>query len=221
MDKEDYNAEDTHLQPFLLRATGALAVLGCAVMVATTVAAAIVVEDKNWMADTISDLAAGRWEEIQDGGIYALVMAAAAAAAGSANLHPGRLAWSIGVLALVICVPCMTVIAAREAYSPTSPGTPIHIYVVSLMGLAMTAGPCLMAAGAARIWRGWQPIFWIAGLGFGALIPVFFFLVPTSLDGLVERMMGVLALTWIGGLGVLLWRSGDHVGKRQETGSSH
>ncbi|AUH32526.1 DUF998 domain-containing protein [Paracoccus tegillarcae] len=214
MSRFEYLPEDTQINPVLMRAMAVLAVSGCAAMLIATVAAAAVVDDKNWMADTISDLAAGRWEQIQDFGIYALIMATAAAATGAANLHLGGTRWALGCIALVIAVPCMVIIAAREAYSPTNDGTPVHYYVVLLMGAMLTAGPLLMAPGAARVARGWQTTFVIAGLGFGALVPIFFFVVPTSHDGLVERVMGLFAMLWIGGLGVMFWNAASHIERR-------
>ena len=215
----DYLPEDSQINPLLMRALAVLVLGGCLDMIGTTVAAAIVVDDKSWLADTISDLAAGRWEEIQDSGIYALILATAAAAAGAANLHPGRTCWTLGILALVISVPCMVVIAAREAYSPQEAGFEVHIYSVGVMGLMLTAGPVLMSAGAARIAPSWRTVFLISGLGFGALIPVFFWLVPTSLDGLIERLMGLLAILWIGGLGVMFWNAANAISQRFGTGT--
>ncbi|MEL6516515.1 MAG: DUF998 domain-containing protein, partial [Pseudomonadota bacterium] len=102
--------------PLLLRISAGIALLGTVLLIGSNVVGSMVVDNHDWVADTVSDLAAGRWEIIQDFGLYGY--AAGLAALGLAVAHirmPGR-GWTIAALSLAALAIIVTVIGARNEY---------------------------------------------------------------------------------------------------------
>ena len=177
-------------------------VLGCALFVLigvliagfAIVAADIYVPDNDFIADTISEMAAGhttRW--IADLGIYGLALAVLAAALGCAHIHPGHNFWSFGTGALGIMAFVIFMIGVRDEYGDgDSEGIAIHIYLVYALGALMAAAPLLLSRAAGLISHGHLVALRILGILWIVAAPIFFF-VPDSVDGLYERGLGVIA----------------------------
>lgn len=191
----------------LLAACGALGLLGGLALIVTNVWGSLVVEGHDWMADTISYLAVGERQTIQDVGLYAYAAGIVAVAIGAAHLHLGGRRWSLGILCLAAIAAIVIVVGAREVYAPGPPrGVQIHIYLVYLMGVLWLAAPVLMAEGLGHVSR--RLARWSVALGllWAALAPVFF-LVPTGYDGLVERLLALVTIAWVSTISVTFLRA--------------
>lgn len=176
-------------QPQLVSIIAAYAVCACAVSAISVLIADFVVPDHDWMADTISDLGAGKFEFIVDIGIYALSSALIATSLMAAHVHLGGWRWSIGEVGLAVLGLIVFLIGARNEYGDRdNEGVVIHIYLVYALGLLMAVIPAVMANGAARVGSGF-------GLGLIAIsvlwclsAPVFFFL-PTEITAYMSAIL--------------------------------
>lgn len=183
--------------PLLLIVCGLLGFFGAASLIVTNAIGSMVVPDHDWMADTVSDLAAGEYEWIQDFGLHAYAAGLLACAIASAHYHLGTGKWSLGILCLAVLALCVEIIGARNEYGDgDDEGIVIHIYLVYGLGVFFTAAPLLMASGLGRI----RPIYkWISigcGLLWAGAAPVFF-LLPTGIDGAWERGLGIITIVWV------------------------
>ena len=186
-------------QPVLILALALLAVFGCLALASSILIADFVVPDHDWVADTISDLGAGRYEFIVDIGLYTFSAALIGLAVLAAHVHLGAWDWSVGIIALVIFGLLVFLIGARNEYGDNdSDGWVIHAYLVYALGLAMTVACFALARGAARASPRYRTILIATGIVWVISAPVFFFL-PTDIDGIYERYLGgvsfVLVLT--------------------------
>ena len=193
---------------FMLISCGLIGLGGCLALVGGNVIGSIVVPDHDWIADTISDLAAGRYERIQDFALFGYAAALIACAIGAAHHHLGGRRWTGGVFCLALLAFTVTVIGARDEYGDAdSDGIVIHIYLVYALGVLFAAAPLLMAGGMGREAQRFR---WIS-IGCAALwiltAPIFFFL-PTGIDGLYERGLGLISIVWISTLSWMLFRAG-------------
>lgn len=188
--------------PGLIAICAVAALLGALALTLSILIAPLFVPDYDWIADTISDLGAGEYEFIVDIGLYAYGTGLAFLAVGSAHTHPGGTGWSIGTLILVALAFIVIIIGARNEYGDgDSEGVVIHVYLVYALGLGFAVAPFAMAGGA-----GSGMAVWFRALGalWCLAAPVFFFL-PTGMDGVYERGLGVIALAWTSCLAWLLW----------------
>ncbi len=183
--------------PTLLTACAWLGIVGCALVVGGNLLGSFLVPDYDFLADTVSDLAAGRYEVIQDVAIYAHAAAAVALAVAAAHLQPDGRRWSLGILFLCLMALLETIIAARNEYGDgDAGGIVIHLWLVLPLGLLYIAAPLAMARGMAR-WRPEARRTCIAVAVFLAVgIPAYWF-VPTGWDGLAERALGLANLAWM------------------------
>lgn len=106
----------TENQPMLMLILGWYVIVGCAALAVSILIADFVVPDHDWIADTISDLGAGRYEFIVDIGLYAYSAAVLSAALLAAHVHMGGKGWSVGILALLIFGMLVFLIGARNEY---------------------------------------------------------------------------------------------------------
>lgn len=182
------------IEPQLLRGLGYCALAGCGLFILSVLIADFVVPDHDWIADTISDLGAGRYEFIVDIGLYAFSAALISVALLAAHAHMGGWRWSLGVVGFALFGLIVFLVGARNEYGDRdSEGVVIHSYLVYAIGLLMAAVPWLMAEGAGRARAGYGRVL----VGISALwivsAPWFFFL-PDGIDGLYERGLGFIAM---------------------------
>ncbi|MGY3439019.1 MULTISPECIES: DUF998 domain-containing protein [unclassified Marinovum] len=170
------------------------AAIGCAIFVVSILIADVVVPNHDWIADTISDLGAGRYEFIVDIGIYAFAAALICVALLGAHVHLGGTGWSLGVIGLALGGLIVFLIGARNEYGDNdSDGVVIHIYLVYALGVLFAAVPLLMRHGAKRVSVAHAralvglAVLWIISA------PIFLFL-PTGIDGVYERYLGIIAM---------------------------
>jgi len=183
----------TENQPMLMLILGWYVIVGCAALAVSILIADFVVPNHDWVADTISDLGAGRYEFIVDIGLYAYSAAVLSVALLAAHVHMGGTRWSVGILALLIFGLLVFLIGARNEYGDNdNDGWVIHKYLVYGLGITVTLAAFTMAKGVQRADDRYA--YALRGLGTLWVIsaPVFFFL-PTDIDGVYERGLGVIA----------------------------
>ncbi|KZY40522.1 hypothetical protein A3731_12680 [Roseovarius sp. HI0049] len=196
-------------QPFLSWALGVTGLVGCLVVIAGTLLAQAFVPDHDWVSDTISDLAAGRHAIIMDVALYGFATGILATSLATARVHLGKLDWSAGVLALAIIAGLVIIVAARDEYGDgdSNGGTVvIHRYLVYALGVLFAYLPIGMYRGLKRAHLPAARAFAVLGGGWVVLAPVFMFM-STRMDGLVER---VLALIACGMIAILSWVTLQH-----------
>lgn len=203
------DAAPTTERPWLLIVCGLVGLGGCAALIIGTLIAPSFVPDYDWIADTISDLAAGRWEIVMDVALYGFAAGLMASALGAAHAHLGRAGWSAGVLALSVLAAQVVIIGARNEYGDgDNEGVVIHIYVVYAMGVLFALVSATMQAGL-RTSRHVTAGKWLIGLGIAWTVTAPMFLMsPTTIDGLLERILGVFACGMVGVLSVIFLRRG-------------
>lgn len=185
---------------------GWYAVLGCAIFAISIAIADFVVPHHDWIADTISDLGAGKYEYIVDIGIYAFSGSLFAVALLAAHVHMGRWDWTLGIIGLAIMALVVFLIGARNEYGDQDQdGTVIHIYLVYALGALMTLVPFSMVRGARRAGSGYGTALVIIGLVWMCAAPVFFFL-PDAVDGVYERGLGLVSFALVATLSRLYIR---------------
>lgn len=190
-------------RPYLLSILACIGFFGCASLIIGVLVAQVMVPGHDWIADTVSDLGAGENEIIMDVALYGFAAGLMAISLASSHAHLGGIAWTGGVFCWAILAAIVVVVAARNEYGDgDNEGVVIHIYLVYGLGLFFTLAPLCMAAGIGRDteWAKWALI----GLGvlWGVASPIFFFLTDT-IDGLYERVLGLIAaaqvvvLSWV------------------------
>lgn len=189
-------------QPMLMIALGWYAILGCAIFAVSILVADFVVPDHDWIADTISDLGAGRYEFIVDIGIYAFSASLVSVALLAAHVHMGGWKWSCGIIGLALLGLVVFLVGARNEYGDNdSEGVVVHIYLVYGLGVLMALVPWLMSEGAGRAGGHYGRALLGISIIWALSAPVFFFL-PDGIDGIYERFLGLIAF----GLVVVLSR---------------
>ncbi|OWU68379.1 DUF998 domain-containing protein [Phaeobacter sp. 22II1-1F12B] len=188
---------DVTERPALILTLVSLAVFGCLALAGSILIADFVVPDHDWVADTISDLGAGRYEFIVDTGLYAFSAALIGLAVMAAHVHLGAWDWSVGIIALIIFGLLVFLIGARNEYGDNdSDGWVIHTYLVYALGIAMAVACFALARGASRASPRYRTILIATGIVWVVSAPVFFFL-PTYIDGLYERYLGAVSLVLV------------------------
>jgi hypothetical protein len=183
-------------RPYLLILLGALGLLGCASLVVGTLVAPYFVPGHDWVADSISDLAAGNSQIIMDVALYGFAGGLLAIALAASHAHLGGTFWSVGVVSLAALAVLVTIIAARDEYGDLDTGgVVVHVYLVYGLGALFLAVPFALH----RIGRSHpqaRRLLFGLGIAWGVGAPIFFFL-PTWVDGLYERALGVIAGTMV------------------------
>jgi hypothetical membrane protein len=164
-----------------------------------------VVPDHDWMADTISDLGAGEWEGIVDTGIYAYALALIALAVAGAHAHLGGRGWTVGLYGLIVTGLIVFLVGARNEYGDDDQdGLVIHTQLVWALGVAFAVMPWAMSAGVGALWPRGRTICRAVTVIWVPAAPLFFFL-PTSIDGVYERGLGLLTFAFAGSVAWALW----------------
>ncbi len=172
---------------------GILGLLGCATLIIGSVIAPFFVPDYNWISDTISDLAAGNSEIIMDTSLYIFGAGLFAISLAASYAHSQQNRWSVGVLSLSIIAALIIIIAARNEYGDKdNEGIVIHIYLVYAMGLLFFITPLCFANYIGKYNLLFKKILITAAIIWAISTPIFFF-VPTAIDGLIERILGLIA----------------------------
>ncbi|WP_324752287.1 DUF998 domain-containing protein [Roseovarius sp. Pro17] len=196
-------------RPWLLIVFGLIGLAGCAALIAGTIIAPLFVPDYNWISDTISDLAAGRWEIIMDVALYGFAAGLMATALAASHAHLGKSGWTVGILSLAVLAALVIIIGARNEYGDKdNEGVVIHIYLVYGLG-ALFLLTCVVMQAGLRASEHPHASWWLIGLGalWAVLSPVFL-MSPTGIDGLMERILGLIACAIVAVLCIVFVRRG-------------
>lgn len=198
------------------RACGLLGLLGILASVVTSLVGVWVHDRVGFVAETISDLAAGRHAWIQDLGLYALALGMVATAAALWRGGPHGLAWRVGTAGLIVLAIIIAVIGGYGEYGDLDEGgVVIHIYLVIALGVGFPAVVLLLTPGLRRFdpaWGRWNALLAVVWIVAAPL----FFLVPTGWDGLYERGVALLLLVWLAALARLLMRPRRYSARRRD-----
>ncbi|MEL6644894.1 MAG: DUF998 domain-containing protein [Pseudomonadota bacterium] len=190
----------------LLRICAALALLGTVLLIGSNVVGSLLVERHDWVADTVSDLAAGRLEYIQDIGLYGYAAGLLALSLALSHVRMPSHRWTIAALGLGVVALLVTIIGARNEYGDgDSEGVEIHIYLVYALGVAFTVVFFAAAPGLTRLRAGLGTLSYGCGVLWTIGAPIFF-LLPTAYDGLWERGLGLITCVWVVAVGWAVWR---------------
>lgn len=201
--------DDAFRAAIVYRAAGVLGLAGSAAAILGNVIGVIVHDQVGFVADTISDLAAGRHAWIQDVGIYACALGLLAVAAALYDWQVGGWRWKLGAVLLGAVAATIFVIGAHGEYGDRDEGgLVIHPYVVSLFGIQFAAAALLLADGLETLEAGWSRFSRILA-GIWLVAGPLFFVVPTSWDGLYERAVAGLMLLWLVAVSRLLLRKAN------------
>ena len=182
--------------PYLLLICAFIAALGTLALGVGNIVATLIVPNHNPISETISDLAAGPYESIQDVALYGFAAALFACSIGASHFHSGQLRWTGGIFSLAMSAAVVTIIAARNEYGDNdTDGVEIHIYLVYALGLLFALITSLMAAGMRHIVP-WCGFISIACFVVWVICAPLFFMLPTSIDGAWERGLGIIAVIW-------------------------
>ena len=206
---EDATGHDVEAErPYLLILCAWIGFLGCASLIIGVLVAQVMVPGHDWIADTVSDLGAGENEIIMDVALYGFAAGIMATALAASHAHLGGIGWTVGIVSLAILATLVVIIAARNEYGDgDNEGVVIHVYLVYGLGVFFTLAPLVMAAGAGRD-TGWMKTWLIVlGILWALASPIFFFL-PTDIDGLYERALGLVACAQIAVLCLLFLSRG-------------
>jgi hypothetical protein len=193
-----------------------MAIGGCVVFAISILIADFVVPGHDWMADTISDLGAGEYEMIVDVGIYAYSASLIALAVGASHAHLGGVGWTAGIYALIVTGLIVFLVGARNEYGDGDSGGPvIHSYLVYALGVAFAVVPWAMARGAGAIRPVYAKVCKGAALVWVPAAPAFFYL-PDGIDGVYERLLGLITFVFVGTLALALRGRAVALAKRQD-----
>jgi len=193
-----------HKQPHLALFCGISGIIALIVVVATDVIASFIVENYSPVSETISDLAAGQSSWILDWGLQIGGVGIIACGIGLLVWQLDGWRWNIACTLLVLIGIDIIFIAQRDVYGDGEAwGTPIHIYLVLFLGIAVSLTAWLLARGIGYLDKRWAYVNRGMSLTWLVLSPLFF-VVPDAWDGLYERFLAILLLLWLGSLLFLL-----------------
>jgi len=178
-------------------ALGIFAIAGSVICAVSILVADFVVPDHDWVADTISDLGAGRHEWIVDVGLYAFAASLTAIALLAAHIHLGRWSWSFGTAGFALLGHIVFLIGARNEYGDRdADGVEIHMYLVYLLGALVAVLPWAMRPGLAQVRPGLARALVAISALWVVSAPVFL-VMPTGYDGAYERYLGLLMVALV------------------------
>ena len=190
----------------LVKAAGAIGWLGVWGVLAADLLGILLVEAHNPIAETISKLAVGPQAWIQDLGLNLFGIGIALCAAGFTLWRTGGLAWRAGILLLALLGLDVVIIAEYNEYAgELGEDATVHRTLVYILYVLFAAASLLLAPGLKDAGRRWQTASLGAAAAWIVLAPVML-IVPTSIDGAYERLVGLVLLAWFGGASILLIR---------------
>ncbi|WP_375257336.1 DUF998 domain-containing protein [Citreimonas sp.] len=181
----------------LLRICSILGLLGTAALIASNIAGSVMVPGHDWVADTVSDLAAGEFEIIQDVGFYGFAAGLFAVALGLAHMRLSGTRMTVTILSLAVLTGIVVMVGARNEYGDNDEeGVVIHIYLVYALGLLFLAAFAAPVAVFRQLSRTLGRISILCAIVWAIMAPIFF-VMPTGYDGAWERALGIVAALWV------------------------
>ncbi|MEM7497892.1 MAG: DUF998 domain-containing protein [Pseudomonadota bacterium] len=186
--------------------------VGIVAMIAGNAVASVIVPGHDWVADTISALAVGKYELLQDISLYAFAAGWLGAALGTAHYHIDGRRWTLGVIGLALIALCVVIIAARNEYGDgDNEGVEVHIYIVYVLA-ALFFGVTLAMAKGFRAHARWLSHFSIGTAVAWLVAAPIFLMLPTGYDGAWERVLLLITVAWLGSVSLMLWQAARRLG---------
>ena len=167
----------------------------------------------SYVADTISDLAAGVNSWTMDLALTGLAVAVGLLALALARLDLGEATgrpwrYRLGCLIVLLLAPVLYLIAGHDAYGDGERGgTEIHIYLVYALGVAFPLAAWLLGPGFQAVSNRWRDVSLAVAVVWIVAAPPFLFM-PTGFDGLYERALALVLLAWFALAALNLVREG-------------
>ncbi len=200
-------------RPRFLITLAVIGVLGSVAVIVGMFVAQALVPDYNWVSDTISDLAAGELEIVMDVALYGFAAGLFAVSLAAAHVHLGTAGWSVGIFSFAFLAALVVIIGARNEYGDSdNEGVVVHIYLVYVLGALFALAPVCMA-GALRADHRWARNALIGLAAAWAILCPVFLLAATSIDGLLERVLGLIACAMVWTLCAVFYQRGRHPGR--------
>lgn len=185
---------------------GAVGLLGCLGLLAGNVAGVLVVERHDPIADTISDLAAGRSAWILDAGLTLFAVGLLALGLGVLARIGGLPAGKTAAALLGAAAVVVAVIALHDEYGDNDSGKyVIHMELVYAFAVLFMAIAAFCAMGFRHIRRRWGNATAAVAVVWLATAPAYFF-TPDTWHGAYERGLGVIVLGWTASLAWIVAR---------------
>ncbi|MBI6629930.1 DUF998 domain-containing protein [Pontibaca salina] len=191
--RDESGVQGRSVSSVLIYVLGWYAILGCVLLGISVLIADFLVPHHDWIADTISDLGAGKYEFIVDIGIYSFSASLVSIALLAAHVYLEGWRWGIGVIGFAVLGLLVFLVGARNEYGDNdSDGVVIHVYLVYALGFLFAVLPWAMSQGANRISAAYRQTLIGLSVLWAFSAPIFFFL-PDSVDGVYERYLGLIA----------------------------
>ena len=179
------------------RAAAAFAILGALAVIVANLVGVWLHPTTGFFADTISNLAAGRYAWVLDTALVLFAIGLIFLALSLWDLKLEGWRWRGGVLCIALVGVGIIVIALYNEYGDgDAGGVTIHLEVVAAMGVLFTLGTVLLSFGLVRVGSYWSGLNILFGVLWLLLGLAFFFLTPDSWDGFVERIAAAMLVIW-------------------------
>lgn len=181
----------------LLRVCSIVGLVGTAALIASNIVGSILVPGHDWVSDTVSDLAAGKYEIIQDVGFYGFAGGLLAIALGLAHMRLSGTRMTVTTLSLAVLAGIVIIVGARNEYGDNdNEGVVIHVYLVYALGLLFLAAFAAPIPAFRDLSSNLSRISILCAILWAIMAPVFF-MMPTAYDGAWERALGLVAAFWV------------------------
>ena len=178
---------------------GTLGLLGAILVVLADLVGILVVERHNPISETISRLAAGKYGWIQDAGFVAFAIGLGAIGIGLFLWNRGGFRWRFAAVLLSLLAPDMLLLAYynQDVARQQQPGTSIHLcgayflYAVFCLAVLLFGFEFRRTRPPAAYFSFAVFLFWLVGG------PAFQFVISTSWDGVLERLLGLAMVAWV------------------------
>lgn len=181
---------------------GIALIIGCWCAIISDVLGILVFEGHNPIRQTISQLAHGKYAYIQDIG---LVLFGIGIILGAISLY----AWKsndklikTGAFTLGFSGVLIAILAEFNDFAG-EPGTSIHMALAITIGISLLLSMILVSIVMQKINKTWMYISF-SMLGVFLFSSLGFFVIPNQFQGIYERAVVLLVLTWLLGLGYFL-----------------
>ena len=209
MDSQDSQLNSFFSNQNFFRVCGLLGIVGNLVVVIANFIGIAVVDSYNPIRQTISDLAIGDYGWIQDIGLnlYGISLIICAIALWRWNLGDWR--WRLGSVFVLLLSVIIFIISEHDQYAglPDPSSTPVHLYTVYALGVVFPLTCLLFSFGLRKVGRGWRYFSWAIAAAWVLFGPPFF-KIGTAFDGLYERFVALILLTWTTAISWLIFRHG-------------
>lgn len=200
-----------HCTPARLQALGLSAVAACGASIVAVASLAVARPDLSISSDPISEYVHGPYSYVQVAVFFAVGVSSMGVAGGLrcvlAPLRLGRIAAAaLGVWAVGMIVA--GVIDVEDEHFGTRQGA-IHDATVTVAFLMLLAAAVTAAISLRRPpQRGWTPLSWAWAISLGTTLLLTGVLDGTAWFGLAERVLALVAITWLIYLGAGLYGAG-------------